>query len=81
MNEEAARALGEGFAKGLVTGATGTILLTALAGSLVWLWFRYPNNARLVVAQIWDPLSWIFIGDGDYAAVPQGWPEHRVAQQ
>ncbi|HEY4474066.1 MAG TPA: hypothetical protein VI957_02810 [Candidatus Paceibacterota bacterium] len=52
-----ASALGEGFGKGLIAGISGTVVITIFFG---FLWIRYPNNVKLVFAQIWSLLTIVF---------------------
>lgn len=52
-----ASALGEGFGKGLIAGISGTVVIALF---FAFLWIRYPNNVKLVFAQIWDVLSIVF---------------------
>lgn len=54
---DAIQAATEGFTHGLITGIGSTAAIIVVA---VIIWIRYPNNVKLVLAQIWSALSYIF---------------------
>jgi hypothetical protein len=54
---EIAKAYGEGFAKGLIAGLGPVAVIVII---ILYLWIRYPNNIKLIFAQIWLVLSRVF---------------------
>lgn len=53
---EVVKAAAEGFTNGLLTGG-GSVAALVLFG--IYMWIKYPDNVRLILAQIWSVLSHI----------------------
>ncbi len=57
LEPEVAKAAAEGFAIGLKTGIGSSVLIV---GAVIFVWIKYPHNVKLVFAQIWSVLSYVF---------------------